>query len=357
MNMKKILLGSCLLFGVMASGCEENQTVSTDEIVSKTLEARKQIASYAAEGHIRTYEGKNLTDDSVIQEWYDTNGGKRRIELKTNDKVTRTVSDGKQITMYQDGSDTAYTMDVSADIQDGMPSQKDQLKTILEKVKGTHQVDVVGNENMLGFNTIHLKAVPKEKKTLFGESEFWIEEKTWQILKGTMESGNTRTEFLYTKYDSSPVFTDKTFQLDLPKNVKITPLQDANPSKKVTLEQAQTELGLPFLYWDLPKLTLADTELMDLKGEFNRKELTLTYTKNQVPYFSISIFPTPKDASSFPEAQTVKVRGIEGYYEEQIRSLIWDEKGMRYSLLMTHPDLKLEEMLKLAEEMKWTSSK
>lgn len=102
-------------------------------------------------------------------------------------------------------------------------------------------------------------------------------------------------------------------------------------------------------------MKLDSIELDELKGKINRSEISLNYMKDGVAYVSLSIFPAPstKDKNfGMIDVKSIEVRGHKGIYDENIRFIIWDEDGLRYSLQLAHPDLKLDEALKLTETMK-----
>ncbi|USG66444.1 hypothetical protein NDK47_03835 [Brevibacillus ruminantium] len=350
MKIRNMLLGCTLTLGVIVSGCG-SPSLTGGEIVGKVLAAEKnQQDSYASEAKMRNYEGGQLKQEISVNEWFDAATGKRLVETTTGDEAATVLNDGKQLLIYEKGKDVAYTFDLTG--SGDMPSQKDQIKNFLENIKNTHKVDVIGEEKLLDRTVTHIKATPQEKETLFGKAEFWIDQKTWHVMKSIMENGDAKSEVVYTKMEWNPAFTEKTFQIELPPNVKVTRMEDVNPAQKITLEEAQAALEKPFLYWDLPELK-QDIELSDLKGEFQRKELTLSYTKDDVPYVSLSIFPVPKDDPSltFPGSEKVTIRGKEGLYLKDIQFFMWDEDGMRYSLEIQHPDLKKDEVLKLADKM------
>jgi outer membrane lipoprotein-sorting protein len=321
MNIKKVLLGGCVLLVAFVAGCSKKAAFSPDDIVAKVMAAEKQGVSYAAEGEDRQYANGKLTDQSNIKEWFDDKSGKRRYEVAGKDEVV-TVNDGKKVTLYFKDKNEAYSMDVS-DGGTGQPmSQKEQVVSMLDSMKKTHQIQILGEEKILNRDTYHVKLASKQKATLLGNMELWVDAKNWMILKSAQESGQMKFEFAYTKLDLSPKFTDETFTLKLPENVKVKPFQDMNPAKKVTLQEAETALGKPFLYFADP--APADIELLELKGEINRNEITIRYTKDNLPFVSLSVFPTPSGENAklgLPDEKPVTVHGVEGSFLKDARSV------------------------------------
>lgn len=344
---------------LFVGGCQDAQTFSAEDVVTKVLEGNKAVGSYYAEGIMNEYEGEKKIRESTIMEWHDAKTGKRRVEIRSGDNVTRSVNDGKQILTYDEALKTAFSLD-AADVGElGAGTPKEQLIGILDKVKNTHKIELVGEDKVINLPVHHVKATVSEKGSLFGDIDLWADQKTWQVLKSTSTIGENKVEFEYTKLDQSPTFDKKTFVLDLPQDVKITSLSDMNPAKKVNLEEAQAAVKAPFLYWEGSDMVLTEIELNEWKGEINRNELTLNYTKGDVPYFSLSVFPTPKEGidEGLLGEKPLQIRGISGSYMEQIRAVMWDEKGLRYTVMLEHPDLTVEQMVKLAKAMKWSGKK
>ncbi|QGS68244.1 hypothetical protein CV093_05335 [Oceanobacillus sp. 143] len=67
--------------------------------------------------------------------------------------------------------------------------------------------------------------------------------------------------------------------------------------------------------------------------------------------FFLSIFPTPAEEDMEIKPGEMKVRDNNAEYEEQINSIMWDEDGLRYSIIITNPDITIEEVIELTEKM------
>ncbi|MFF0830677.1 outer membrane lipoprotein carrier protein LolA [Brevibacillus sp. NPDC003359] len=359
MKIYKWMVGGSLLASLLLSGCGDGQTFSSDDVVTKMMERNKAVGSYYAEGIMNEYSEEKKVNETSFAEWYDANTGKRRFELKTNNNVVRGVNDGKQVITYDEAQKTALSMEMPNQGVFGSGTPKEQLIAMLEKVKSSHQIEVIGEEKVNGFDTHHLKATTRDKSSLFGDMELWVDQKTWQVLKSSATTGESKMNVEYTKIELSPSFDDKTFVLDLPPDIKVTPIEDLNPAKKVTVEEAQAAMRAPFLYWEGTEFSLKGIDLNEWKGELNRNELTLNYMKGELPYFSLSVFPTPKanGSTEMGGEKAIKVRGLTGSYMEEIHCITWDEKGLRYTALILHPDLTLDEMLMLTEKMEWSDKR
>lgn len=355
MRIKGLLMSSCLTIGLLA-GCSGDLNMSTDEIISNVLAADKELTSYYAEGEMKYFEGDKEKGTHLTKEYIGQDGKRKivMIDQKTKDE-TVSLNDGKEIITYDEKENKAYTMDVgSLDFPER--TQREQLITLIEGVKETHDYEIIGEEKVNGFLTHHIKLKPKKEKSLLGEMEFWVDQKTWFFVKSVSSVGENRTEMTYKKLDTSPKFTDDTFTIQLPKDVEMTAIDDFGP-KLGTIEEAEKGLGKPFLVLNEEGFTAGDIEIYEGKGELARTELSITYLKDENPQFILSVIPTPTEPEMKIDDNGLKVRGQNAENMEEIKALSWDEGGLRYSIIISHPDLSQDDVIKMTENMKLSSDK
>ena len=158
-------------------------------------------------------------------------------------------------------------------------------------------------------DTYHLIAKSKEKDTLFGDMEFWIDKKTWMPLKSITTGGDVTSTTEYTKYE---------------------------PNAKGMLD------GLLVL----PESTGYTIEDMHI----DTNEISINYVKDDVLQFSISVFKPTEPLTDIESPITV--RGFEGSTDDLgFRFLQWDENGLCYNVLFQDQSLSYDEFVKLAEKM------
>ena len=121
------------------------------------------------------------------------------------------------------------------------------------------------------------------------------------------------------------------------------------------MEEAETALEKPFLVMNEEDVTIENIELDELAGEINRTEITLYYINQDLPAFTLSVFPTPEEAGMELASSDLQVRGQNAEYMKEIKALAWDEDGLRYNIIISHPDLEIEDVLKMTENMKLSS--
>ncbi|MGM7636070.1 LolA family protein [Bacillus sp. Hm123] len=343
-------LSAVIMLGSI-SGCSNKVTASADELIANVIESEHTPDSYSADLEMKVFEGDKLIEHAIVKEFSNKDGQKKIItENAMTKEKSIALNDGKQVLMYDEATGKALSMDMT-EAADNM-SPKDQVIAMLDAMKETHDKKVVGEEKINGINTQHLKLQPKSKNTLMGETDLWIDQKTWFVLKSTMVTEDMRTETTYKNVDFSPSFKKDTFTLDIPKDVKIDSIEDMQTEKPVKMEEAEQALGQPFLIFPEEFAQSTTITADELKGEINRTEVNIEYKKDQEPYVSLSVFPTPegKDVELSTEDGTT-VRGQKAEITAEINAVSWDEDGLRYVLMPLNPDLSVEDFIPQVENM------
>lgn len=353
LKIKAIFTSSLIAIGIL-SGCSGVTGVSTDEIITKVLAADQDEKAYYAKGELKIYEDDKL-EESYTTEEYHSEDGKAKITMKDTKTGEEdvTVNDGKSIISFDKKQNKAMVMDDVSSLDLPNQSQKEQVISFLETLKDSHKYKLIGKEKVNGFETHHIKLEPKEKDSIFGEIEIWIDQKTWFPVKSINIVGSSRTEFAYTEVDTSTKISDDTFTLSLPDNVEIVHLKDEMNQSNGTIEEAVEKLGRPFLVLNEENLTMDNVTIDELKGEINRTEITITYNNGDgIPLIYLSVFPTPEEKELAISDTGLKIRGQNAEFMKEINSYTWDENGLRYTLIVEGPDsLSQEDIMKMTERM------
>ncbi|WP_440115756.1 LolA family protein [Paenibacillus sp. QZ-Y1] len=341
MNKGWMMIGTALLAVSLLGGCAEKDmlAMSGDEMIEKVVSAETEPASYYAEGVMKVWTDDKLTNTMHIKEWVDGQTGRKRTETEENGKVSYAVNNGTEITIYEKETGTAYSMNVSSLGEQPKQTQKQMLVDQLERLRDSHDVDMKGQEKLHGQDVIHIKLTPKEEGTLSISSEYWVDPKTWMIVKVISEYGDGKSEMVYNPIQYDPEFPGDIFVIDIPKEVDVKDLNDLSQSSEVTLEEAKQALGQSFLQYKGEGMELSRIEMSHTGGELNRDEVTLYYVRDNKVEVSLTIFKTPEDDANptlLPDEKSTEVRGVEGTYMKSIRNISWDEAGLRYSLMGEH---------------------
>ncbi|WP_339275779.1 hypothetical protein MKY59_02370 [Paenibacillus sp. FSL W8-0426] len=357
--MKKgwMMLGTALLAGSLLGGCAEKEMLglSGDEMIEKVVAAETKPASYYAEGEMKIWSDDKLNHTMHIKEWVDGETGRKRTETEENGRVSYAVNNGTEITIYEKETGTAYSMDVSAMGQQPEQTQKQMLVDQLERLRDSHDVDMMGQEKLQGQDVIHIKLTPKEEGTLSISSEYWVDPKTWMIVKVISTYGDEKSEMVYDPIQYDPEFSEDTFVIDIPKEVDVKDLNDLTQNSEVSLEEAEQALGQPFLQDMNGELELSRIEMTSLGGELSRDEVTLYYVNNDKVEVSMTVFKAPDedgDDTLLPDESEVEVRDTEGSYMKSIRNISWTENGLRYSIMGENEEWTKEKLQAWAKDLK-----
>lgn len=357
--MKKgwMMLGTALLAGSLLGGCAEKEMLglSGDEMIEKVVAAETKPASYYAEGEMKIWSDDKLNHIMHIKEWVDGGTGRKRTETEENGRVSYAVNNGTEITIYEKETGTAYSMDVSALGQQPEQTQKQMLVDQLERLRDSHDVDMMGQEKLQGQDVIHIKLTPKEEGTLSISSEYWVDPKTWMIVKVISSYGDEKSEMVYDPIQYDPEFSEDTFVIDIPKEVDVKDLNDLTQNSEVSLEEAEQALGQPFLQDMNGELELSRIEMTSLGGELRRDEVTLYYVNNDKVEVSMTVFKAPDengDDTLLPDESKVEVRDTEGSYMKSIRNISWTENGLRYSIMGENEEWTKEKLQAWAKDLK-----
>lgn len=329
--------------------------VSAEEIIHNAIESEKEVNEYYGKSEIKLFEGEEMTEHMTMEEY--VSGMEKKMVTKglLQGEEVETVNNGESMILYDKSTGTAQKMDTGelADIYAKSP--KDNYKMLLDDMQDSHTYELAGEEKLLDRDTFHIKMKAKESGNLLGDMDLWVDKDTWMVVKTILKAGNIRTESEYVELDFSPEFDEATFTLDIPDDVEITDTADNFASESVTVEEAEEALGQAFYLFSEEDVTLQEIELQETNmsqgsEEIKRNELNLVYTsKEDVPLFSLAVFPAPEDMPL--ETSDLEIRGKAAEYDETINLIIWDEEDLRYSLIITNPDLEMEEITKLTEEM------
>lgn len=340
--MKKMLYSAALVLSLSLAACSATEEYSPQEILNNTMQETAYVDSYYAEYKIDFGDGSIMT----AKQWL--KNGKVRSEVKdSNGETSIAINDGKQLISYTSSEKTAIAYDLSANTEGMMqPSLKDQIVNIYNMIKDTHEITFGNNAKIAGHDTYHLIAKTKEKDTLFGDMEFWIEKKTWMPLKSITTSAGMTSTTEYTKYEPNAKIEDSIFEFELPEGVELQQEKIELPVN-ITLEEAKAKLG-SFLI--LPESTGYTFDSIEDMNVAETNEISINYVKDDTLQFSISIFKPLEPLTNIE--QPITVRGFEGETDNLgFPFLQWEENGLRYNVLFENLDLTYDDFVKLAEEM------
>lgn len=351
--MRKILfmiLGGTLL---MLSACNNgNEETSPNKLLANVLAEEDNVKYY---GEMTIDMDMEELGEMEMKEWRD--GKKSRVEVVRPEKSI-SVNDGETIMTYEAEQNKVFQFELG-ELQELNNSPKDQLNLVLDSIKETHNIEKLGNETIIGRDTVHFKAIPKEDGTVFGEQDFWVDTEYWVILKMISKSANIKTELVYTSIDFSSDFKGEVFTLDVPEDAEVETLDTDFSGKEIELEEMIDILGEGVLY--VPEengITIDHISLIEMDAQTNYVDIA--YKKDGIAFITLSIIsPATDDIEEQIElfgndAEEVQVRDQNGMYinAKLLQSLVWNEDNFQYNLDMMDPSLTVDGLLDLTEAMK-----
>src|SRR5690625_2686695 len=366
--MKRILtLFVFVILGGLLMACSSDKNMfSPEQVISHALENSEKINSYVSESTLTVWENEKVIEEGYLKEWRHGDG-RVRIESfdESGDLLSIAVNDGNELIIYDLENEQVSFIDDPELIELNQQSPKEQTELSLAIVKDSHDLTLKDETEIAGREVKHIVATPKEKNHFIGKQEMWIDKENWLVLKMSSESGDQRIEIEYETVDFNVKIDDEQFTVNLPDNVKIINLDYVISVEKVSLSEATEALEQQFLYvQEKDDLTIETLKQTDLEGIVKRTEIDIDYEKDGLPYITLSIFETPEDVEdsediSFPGEEEMTIRGEEAIYTdlEGFRSVVWDEAGLRYSILIHDPDLSIDEITTLTEEMTYTEER
>lgn len=339
--MKKIIYSATLVLTLMLGACAATEEFTPQEILNNAMQETEDLNSFYAEYKTEFGDGTSMT----AKQW--SKSGKGRVEIKDDKGETSiAVNDGKQIISYTSSEKTATAFELGTEADAMMqPTLKDQMANIYNLIKDTHEITYGDDATIAGHDTYHLIAKSKEKDTLFGDMEFWIDKKTWMPLKTITVSGGVNSTTEYTKYEPNAKVDDTVFKFELPEGVELVHEEIDLPTN-ITLEEAKEMLGDLLILPESTGYTIDTIE--DMHTDTN--EININYVKDDVLQFSISVFAPEEPLTDIENPITV--RGFDGGTDDLgFRFLQWDENGLRYNVLFKNEEPSYDDFVKLAEQM------
>lgn len=363
--MKRILaLFTFVILGGLLMACSSDKNIfSPEQVLSHALENSEKITSYVAESVYTAWENDKVIEEGKLKEWRD---GEGRVRMETYDAsgelLSIVVNNGQELIIYDLENEQASVIDDPELIQLNQQTPKEQAEASLAIVKDSHDLTLKDETKIAGRDVKHIVATPKEKSTFLGKQEMWIDKENWLVLKTVSESGDHRAQIEYEKIDFDAKVSDDQFTLDIPGHVKVIELDDIYSPDNVSLSEATAALEQPFLHFpESDELVISTVEKTELDGIVNRTEIDIEYEKDDLPFLSLSIFETPEDAEDimFSGDEETTIRGEKAIYTdmEGFRAVSWDEKGLRYSIIMIDPDVTIENIKELVEDMTYTEER
>ncbi|MGM8212176.1 LolA family protein [Virgibacillus sp. W0430] len=355
-------VGLFIGFGVFLFGCStEISQYSPDQVINNALEETTEALAYYAEAEMTMETGDDI-ENMETKEWYNGDG-KMRMEITDESGLTILVNDSKSVKTYEKEKNRAFIMSDPEVLAYNPPAPREQAEMLLDMIRDTHHIEEAGEEKVAGRDTFHLVAEPKEKSTLIGNQEIWVDKENWMVLKYVTEAGDNKIQFVYKKIEFDPIFEEKLFTLDLPDDVTIEDISGLHSSEEITLAEAADRFNDSFLVFQKEEWEMDTIEWFESSGEYPSKVVDLEYKKDGLPLLELGVSKVIDESTDLedlelPGIEQVTVRNHKGEFIDggDTRVLSWQEEGFTYTVSLYDPHFTLEELLSLADEMEFVKT-
>lgn len=347
MKQKHIILLACMI--IILVGCTGMEQYSPEQVMQNAIASESEDIPYYGVQTI-TITDPEETFDMEVKEW--RKGEKSLEEVTADGEVMVTLMNGNKITVYDPQANTL--METEFDNTDELTfSAKERIEELLDMVGDTHSVEKQADEKIAGREAIHLVAEKnKGEKSLYGRQEMWIDKENWLLLKTISNSGDSRVTLEYTTIEMDPKMDDSVFEIDVPDDVIVEEYDDAM-EEVITLEEGIEKLGSPFMY-----IKDKDGLKLDVITSYEIADdplIELTYNLDDLPYMNLSIMLSDDemDLEEDEVTETISIRGEEGEYIElgEMQMLSWEEGKIAYTITFINPNMTLDEVKVLVDDM------
>jgi outer membrane lipoprotein-sorting protein len=361
---KIITMVTCItVVASLFTGCNlKGDVLIPEEVITNVMKANEKTKSYYAEFKVDSYENEKLIENMNFKQWSDSSSGKIKSRIETEDKISGkvvTTNDGDRLISYTEKDKKAFSMKIGAELSLGSNANyKDQLINQLGNISKTHELIFKGEEKVGSFKTYHISAVSKEKNSIMGNQEYWIEKSNWFLVKSSAESGNSKIISEYTKLNLSPKFEDSLFIQKLPSEVKVENIEDIAKNNETTidLKEGAKIAGKSILYLkENSSYKLKEVKYLNVE-KTNHKEINQIYEKDGAAAFTLTTIINDKSVSNeenlkLPGEEEITIRGKKATIMEEIKCISWVENDLNYNVLVENPQITMEHAKKLVESL------
>lgn len=372
MTKKMLIIILCMSFFI--SGCESigDKSLLPEEIIATAIETNEEVKDYYMVSTMEIYLNDELVDEMVTKEWSGRIYGdlKRRTETTSKeDGKTISVMDEKEAIIYQEDTNEVFTMTYEIEeIGNLNKSLKRRTMDELAILKKQYTIKNLGEEEINGIKTFHLKGIPKKEDSLFGDYEMWIDKDNWLVVKSITSTGDQKIITKNKEIDFSPKLQASMFKLDIPEDAELVNIDDFSPDiEEITIEEANKELNGRLLYVKDQIYKLEKVQYLRSKSEDMDDEIIFDYSKDGENLFNITVIKRSKEEmQGFFEANEQLIRGHLAFIEEDVISLRQDkglvsegilniitfyENELMYSLVLEENKITIQEAIDVIEKM------
>lgn len=358
-KMRRIKWGVILVALIsLLNGCQQFSSLSPEQIVEKALAATEEPRiSYYGEMTLNGggSVGEDIFGEVTMKEWYD--GKRNRSEITSDEGDVIIVSSGEKIQLYIVDEATIYEA-VGEEVDVLTVNPKEQLNNLLTVLRETHDVEMIGQEEVAGRQTHHLQATTRaDSNSILGDLELWIDEEYWVPLKTKTKSGQMEMEMEYNTIDFDVTFSDDIFVLDVPDGVEIENFDDPVERKVITEADIVDVLEQPaYIIEEKDEWEIESISYVEGDRTFEYTLIEIDYTYNDMPGLSLVITKDGEVDDKLEEelselldgiSEKIPIRDTEAIVidSQEIRMVSWQEKNLQYNIHVLNPAIEMDDIV------------
>jgi outer membrane lipoprotein-sorting protein len=349
-------LSLILALSLVLSGC--GKKITAEEIVAKVQETVKSTQdAHAVVTASVDAQGMSLSAKAEVWEKSPNKVRVQVLEASEPDLVgTLLVSDGQQAWYYEPASNRVEVGAAGA-IDTPLPQQMlTSLQEIIQQVLDASNVELVGEETLVGRETYKLTLSPKEgagqDQAILpgnGTATLWVDKEQWYVLKATYEASAFGQGVMEVQsFELNPGLADDLFRFETPEGAEVEVVKIETP-EPLTLDEAKAQAGFPLL---VPDYVPEGATLVAVFKVGDR--ITLRY--DQPPQNTFTIMQgltTPDETPAGEPSRQITVRGHDATLitdeAESNTFLSWLENGV---IVVIAGHLGPDETVKVAESLR-----
>jgi outer membrane lipoprotein-sorting protein len=347
------VLGLLLVLSLLLAGCGEK--ITAEEIVAKMQETLENTQN--AHALVTANLNAQGIEMSVTAEVWEKSPNKGRAEViessRDNFAGMVMVSDGEQVWLYEP-TRNVVTVGPLGEVEMPLPQEiLIELQRAIQDVLDISDVQMVGEEIVLGHEAYKLTVSPKEGTDLQlfpgnGTATLWVDKEQWIVLKVNYEAGTFGQGSLeVNSFELNPGLSDDLFRFDIPAGTEVIDLESQRVVA-LTLDEARAEAGFQLL---VPDYVPGGVTLIEVFKSGD--SIILRYDHSPEVSFTIVQGPELTGPPPLGETQAVTVRG-------QSATVITDEAGGNTFLYWTEDGVTVtvaghitfDEALQVAESLR-----
>lgn len=231
---KTFILGLLILLlgTVFLIGCQSKDNMNIENMISQAIKSADTNEDYYLKLKTKQFNKDELMDEAEIEEWYryrPEEGYNRKIVANSNKESTILLSSNSGFIMHDLNKNRAEVFDKEkaskemAEAMQGleMKTAKQNTAKYLQDLSENFTLKLVGEEELDGFNSLHIVCKPKKMEDILGEEELWIEKDSWIILKQIKRKNNMTVETSVVELELNKDISLETFEYEIPDGVDI----------------------------------------------------------------------------------------------------------------------------------------